>query len=73
MIWFGKKGGEIITKEEEKDFIDNIAKELCNDMSLKMTDVLNTNIITDEDRERYNLNKETSLSAEDFLHLVAKI
>lgn len=66
-------GGEIITKEEEKDFIDNIAKELCNDMSLKMTDVLNTNIITDEDRERYNLNKETSLSAEDFLHLVAKI
>lgn len=38
-----------------------------------MTDVLNTNIITDEDRERYNLNKKTSLSAEDFLHLVAKI
>ena len=47
--------------------IDSLFKE---DIHAEVEEVLNKNIITDEDIEKYQMNQDASLTAKEFLDLI---
>lgn len=49
--------------------IDNLFKE---DIHAEVEEALKKNVITDEDIEKYKMNKETSVSAGEFIDLLNK-
>lgn len=53
--------------------IENVPFELSDELHISVQDLLKTDVVTDEDRENYKLNKETSLEAAEFLDVVGKL
>lgn len=48
----------------------NINKLFSEDIHTEVEEALKKNVVTDEDIEKYNLNKETSLAAGEFIDLL---
>lgn len=59
--------------ESDKKEFEQILTELSDEFNMSIDAVTRTNIITDEEIEKYNLNKKQSLSAEKFLSLLEKM
>lgn len=55
--------------DDEKSALGLVLDE---NLHAEVQEILDKNIITDEDIEKYNMNKETSLSMNEFLGLVNK-
>ncbi|MGN0006362.1 MAG: hypothetical protein ACI37Z_10410 [Candidatus Gastranaerophilaceae bacterium] len=48
----------------------NINKLFSEDIHTEVEEALKKNVVTDEDIEKYNLNKKTSLAAGEFIDLL---
>lgn len=50
----------------------NVNKLFSENIHTEVEETLKKNVVTDEDIEKYNLNKETSLAAGEFIDLLNK-